>query len=236
VDTFDALARKWFSLDAPESLPATGVPRSPFRRVIMFVDNAGAPLHACVIRLEWGLLLNIRSEAANMLRAGADVVLGMIPFARELLRMGAEVVMVANSLPAINDITTPELRALLQAVSETDPVIKVRRRLASANRALRPAALLNPRMQTTSRCDGRSATSAGGADSGAEGKAGQWRRHPILPGPVQTSALLQPPVRAGRQRLAQQPQPKLWALADAGPLSCSGGSQQAGGTAPPGVR
>ena len=55
------------------------------------------------------------------------MVLGMIPFARELLRMGAEVVMVANSLPAINDITTPELRALLQAVSETDPVIKVRR-------------------------------------------------------------------------------------------------------------
>ena len=49
----------------------------------------------------------------------------MVPFARELLRMGAEVVMVANSLPAINDITTPELRALLQAVSEVDPVIKV---------------------------------------------------------------------------------------------------------------
>ncbi len=35
---------------------------SPYQRVIMFVDNAGA-----------------------------DVVLGMIPFARELLRMGAEV-------------------------------------------------------------------------------------------------------------------------------------------------
>lgn len=35
---------------------------SPYQRAIMFVDNAGA-----------------------------DVVLGMIPFARELLRMGAEV-------------------------------------------------------------------------------------------------------------------------------------------------
>ena len=57
--------------------------------------------------------------------AGADIVLGMVPFARELLRMGAEVVMVANSLPAINDITTPELRALLQDISEVDPVIKV---------------------------------------------------------------------------------------------------------------
>ena len=56
---------------------------------------------------------------------GADIVLGMVPFARELLRMGAEVVMVANSLPAINDITTPELRALLQDISEVDPIIKV---------------------------------------------------------------------------------------------------------------
>ena len=35
---------------------------SPYKRVIMFVDNAGA-----------------------------DVVLGMLPFARELLRMGSEV-------------------------------------------------------------------------------------------------------------------------------------------------
>ncbi len=55
--------------------------RSPYKRVIIFVDNAGA-----------------------------DVVLGMIPFARELLRMGAEVALVANSLPAINDITAIELK------------------------------------------------------------------------------------------------------------------------------
>ncbi len=41
------------------------------------------------------------------------MVLGMIPLARELLRMGSEVVMVANSLPAINDVTTAELRTLL---------------------------------------------------------------------------------------------------------------------------
>lgn len=58
--------------------------------------------------------------------AGADVVLGMIPFARELLRMGAEVVMCANSQPAINDITAPELRALLDQIAAVCPVIKVR--------------------------------------------------------------------------------------------------------------
>lgn len=53
----------------------------PFRRVMVFVDNAGA-----------------------------DIVLGMLPFVRELLRLQCEVVMVANSLPAINDITAAELR------------------------------------------------------------------------------------------------------------------------------
>ena len=42
--------------------PTAGKVVSPYQRAIMFVDNAGA-----------------------------DVVLGMIPFARELLRMGAEV-------------------------------------------------------------------------------------------------------------------------------------------------
>jgi type II pantothenate kinase len=42
--------------------------------------------------------------------AGADIVLGILPFVREMLRMGCEVVMVANSLPAINDITAAELR------------------------------------------------------------------------------------------------------------------------------
>lgn len=37
-------------------------------------------------------------------------VLGILPFVREMLRMGCEVVMVANTLPAINDITAAELR------------------------------------------------------------------------------------------------------------------------------
>jgi hypothetical protein len=42
VDTFDALAAKWFDVSSPDSLnEASAVPRSPFRRVIMFVDNAG---------------------------------------------------------------------------------------------------------------------------------------------------------------------------------------------------
>ena len=54
------------------------------------------------------------------------MVLGMLPLARELLRMGSEVVMVANSLPAINDVTCAELRTLLESVCEICPVLKVR--------------------------------------------------------------------------------------------------------------
>ena len=49
----------------------------------------------------------------------------MIPLARELLRMGSEVVMVANSLPAINDVTCAELRTLLESLCEVCPVLKV---------------------------------------------------------------------------------------------------------------
>ncbi|KAH1201605.1 Pantothenate kinase 2 [Glycine max] len=52
----------------------------PHRRALLFVDNAGA-----------------------------DIVLGMLPLARELLRRGTEVVLVANSLPALNDVTAMEL-------------------------------------------------------------------------------------------------------------------------------
>ena len=49
--------------------------------------------------------------------SGADVVLGMIPLARELLRQGTHVCLVANSLPAINDITADELREVVSLAS-----------------------------------------------------------------------------------------------------------------------
>ncbi|CAH9069588.1 unnamed protein product [Cuscuta epithymum] len=55
-------------------------PQPPHKRALLFVDNSGA-----------------------------DIVLGMLPLARELLRRGTEVVLVANSLPALNDVTAMEL-------------------------------------------------------------------------------------------------------------------------------
>ncbi len=69
-------------------------PSTPYRRVMMFVDNAGA-----------------------------DIVLGQLPIARELLRSGTDVVMVANRLPAINDITANELEKLLDQAAEKCDVI-----------------------------------------------------------------------------------------------------------------
>ena len=74
-------------------MQASGDPPSD-RRVIAFVDNAGA-----------------------------DIVLGMLPLARELLRMGSEVVLAANTQPAINDITAGELRTVVAAAARDDPIL-----------------------------------------------------------------------------------------------------------------
>ncbi len=43
---------------------------------------------------------------------------------RELLRRGSEVVLVGNTLPAINDITVSELVSVLEDVAQFCPVIK----------------------------------------------------------------------------------------------------------------
>ncbi|QDU71306.1 ARMT1-like domain-containing protein [Mucisphaera calidilacus] len=54
--------------------------------------------------------------------AGPDVVLGMLPLARELARYG-RVVVVANGAPSLNDVTISELDALLERVSAMDPTV-----------------------------------------------------------------------------------------------------------------
>jgi len=51
--------------------------------------------------------------------SGADIVLGVLPFVVELLRRGTEVVLVANELPALNDVTADELSSLLERAAET---------------------------------------------------------------------------------------------------------------------
>ena len=48
----------------------------------------------------------------------------MVPLARELVMRGTEVILSANSIPAINDITAAELSPALNEISKVDPVIK----------------------------------------------------------------------------------------------------------------
>ncbi|CAN1246369.1 Pantothenate kinase 2 [Linum grandiflorum] len=73
---------------------------APHKRALLFVDNSGA-----------------------------DIVLGMLPLARELLRRGTEVVLVANSLPALNDVTAMEVPDI---VAEAAKHCDILRRAAEA--------------------------------------------------------------------------------------------------------
>ncbi|MCC5794440.1 MAG: DUF89 family protein [Chromatiales bacterium] len=54
--------------------------------------------------------------------AGGDLLLGLMPFARELLRRGTAVVVAANSAPSHNDITHRELESLMPQLAEIDPL------------------------------------------------------------------------------------------------------------------
>jgi len=56
--------------------------------------------------------------------AGCDIILGMIPLIRELLKRGIDVLMVANTAPSLNDITRDELEPLIAAVARFDPIIR----------------------------------------------------------------------------------------------------------------
>ena len=95
MDDLDQLSHAWINGAQHADQEGSIVP-SAYRRVVMFVDNAGA-----------------------------DIVLGMLPFARELLRTGADVIVAANSQPAINDITAAELIRLLHAAGQICPIITV---------------------------------------------------------------------------------------------------------------
>eukprot|EP00730_Choanoeca_flexa_P004149 TRINITY_DN11613_c0_g1_i4.p1 TRINITY_DN11613_c0_g1~~TRINITY_DN11613_c0_g1_i4.p1 ORF type:complete len:684 (+),score=186.51 TRINITY_DN11613_c0_g1_i4:2-2053(+) len=68
--------------------------KQPYRKAVVFVDNAGA-----------------------------DIVLGMLPLARSLLKMGTTVILAANTGPVLNDITAPELQLLVDLVAQEDRVI-----------------------------------------------------------------------------------------------------------------
>lgn len=55
--------------------------------------------------------------------AGSDCVLGILPLARWLAKRGTQVLLAANDMPALNDVTHTEMLALLKEVSALDPVM-----------------------------------------------------------------------------------------------------------------
>ncbi|KAJ1379490.1 hypothetical protein SESBI_46865 [Sesbania bispinosa] len=52
--------------------------------------------------------------------SGADIILGILPFARELLQRGSQVVLAANDLPSINDVTYSELIEIISALKDEE--------------------------------------------------------------------------------------------------------------------
>jgi type II pantothenate kinase len=83
--------RLWPVDDLGQWLERLTVGGAPYRQVLFFVDNAGP-----------------------------DIVLGVIPFVRELGSRGVRVVLAANSGPALNDITAGELGAVLDRCGQLD--------------------------------------------------------------------------------------------------------------------
>jgi len=76
-------------------LGSGGEKPKPHKRALLFVDNSGA-----------------------------DIVLGMLPLTRELLRRGTEVVLVANSLPALNDVTASELPTIVAEAAKHCDILR----------------------------------------------------------------------------------------------------------------
>ncbi|XP_059610654.1 4'-phosphopantetheine phosphatase [Phlebotomus argentipes] len=56
--------------------------------------------------------------------SGFDIVLGILPFARELLRRGTKVILCANSEPALADITYKELESLMDSCCDQCSILR----------------------------------------------------------------------------------------------------------------
>jgi len=75
-----------------------------------FIDDVGDWL----LRLKEG---PYRCAAVFIDNSGLDLILGVLPFVRELLNQGTNVMLCANSKPALNDVTYSELVLLLEQVA-----------------------------------------------------------------------------------------------------------------------
>ncbi|XP_077215627.1 damage-control phosphatase At2g17340-like [Tasmannia lanceolata] len=70
-----------------------------------------------LFKLKWGRK-SWKKAVIFVDNSGADIILGILPFARELLRRGTQVVLAANDLPSINDVTYPELLEIVSKLKD----------------------------------------------------------------------------------------------------------------------
>jgi type II pantothenate kinase len=114
VDDLDALVGALVVRDEEDEHNGPSSPPAPrtppYKKAVLFADNAGS-----------------------------DVLLGLVPLARELLRLGVpSVVLAANTHPTLNDTTAAELEPLLKSAAEADALGLLPKALSS--RALRVVA------------------------------------------------------------------------------------------------
>ncbi|CAH8601240.1 unnamed protein product [Dicrocoelium dendriticum] len=81
-------SRPWLMDNYDEWIEAIRPGKRPYRCALIFCDNSGP-----------------------------DVILGVLPLALEFISAGTKVILAANSGPAINDVTLPELEILLRLIA-----------------------------------------------------------------------------------------------------------------------
>ncbi|EXB40430.1 hypothetical protein L484_013733 [Morus notabilis] len=84
------------------------------------IEDEGKRLENLVRGIFAGNIFDLGSAQAVIFvdNSGADIILGILPFARELLRRGTQVVLAANDLPSINDVTYPELIEIIAKLKD----------------------------------------------------------------------------------------------------------------------
>lgn len=90
-DTLGKLKERPWAHDDLDAFVARFIGGPAYKRALLFVDNAGP-----------------------------DVLLGMMPLARELLLRGTSVLLTANASPALNDVTIDELSGLVRRIAGWD--------------------------------------------------------------------------------------------------------------------
>jgi type II pantothenate kinase len=117
-------AGNMFDLGCPETIELYHQGKIDFKKILLqiperpwFIDEADALLERVLPEPAWKQILLFVDNA------GSDIVLGVLPVARELASKGVRVVLAANSSPALNDITIEELDALLTQLANKDQTL-----------------------------------------------------------------------------------------------------------------